>query len=506
MHSLRSSTGVLVSPPSAAKPSQTPPAHEHVDVLIVGAGLSGIGAAHHLRERCPNKTIVLLETRETLGGTWDLFRYPGIRSDSDMYTFGYRFRPWTGDKTLADGPSILQYIRDTASEAGIDRLIRFGHRVVRGEWSSTTTRWTIHAEVRGRPQPAVFTASFVLNCSGYYRFDRGYTPDFPHLDDFDGTIVHPQHWPNDLDYADQKVVVIGSGATAVTLVPAMAETASHVVMLQRSPTYVASLPATDAIAIGLRKWLPSRLAYRLTRWKNVARSIYIYELSQRWPEKVKAYLRGELLTQLPDGYPVDVHFKPRYDPWDQRLCAVPDGDLFAAIREDRASVVTDTIERFTKRGILLASGAELEADIIVTATGFTLQMLGGAELFVDGERVKFSDHMAYKGMMLSDIPNCAFTVGYTNSSWTLKADLVSEYVCRLLNYMDAEGHTVLTPVGDPAMKGRPLLDFGAGYVRRSIEELPQQGETWPWRLRMNYVADVLSLRFGPVNDGTMAFR
>jgi monooxygenase len=495
-----------MKPTSAAASTQAPSTPEHVDVLIVGAGLSGIGAAHHLRERCPNKSIVLLEAREAIGGTWDLFRYPGIRSDSDMYTFGYRFRPWTGDKTLADGPSILQYIRDTAAEAGIDRLIRFGHRVVRGEWSSKTERWTIHAEASDSDQPVVLTASFVFNCSGYYRFDRGYTPDFPHLDDFAGTIVHPQHWPEDLDYAGKKVVVIGSGATAVTLVPAMAKTAGHVVMLQRSPTYVASLPATDAVAITLRNWLPETLAYRLTRWKNVARSIYIYEMSQRWPEKVKDYLRSELMAQLPDGYPVDVHFKPRYDPWDQRLCAVPDGDLFAAIREDRASVVTDTIEGFTKRGILLASGKELEADIIVTATGFTLQMLGGATLFVDGEQVVFSEHMAYKGMMLSDVPNSAFTIGYTNSSWTLKADLVSEYVCRLLNYMDTEGYTVLVPLGDPAMKGQPLLDFGAGYVRRSIEQLPQQGETWPWRLRMNYAADVLSLRFGPVDDGTMAFQ
>jgi len=486
-------------PPSSAT-------SEHVDVLIIGAGLSGIGAAHHLLERCPNRSVLLLEARDAIGGTWDLFRYPGIRSDSDMYTFGYRFRPWTGDKTLADGPAILQYIRATAKEAGIDRLIRFGHRVVRAEWSSEAERWTVSFQTRDSDALQRITAGFVYNCSGYYRFDEGYTPDFPHIDDYAGTVIHPQHWPEDLDYTGKKVVVIGSGATAVTLVPAMAETAGHVVMLQRSPTYVATLPATDAIAIALRRWLPEGLAYRLTRWKNVLRSIYIYEMSQRYPEKVKDYLRGELVAQLPDGYPVDVHFKPRYDPWDQRLCAVPDGDLFAAICEGRASVVTDTIARFTEEGILLDSGEELEADIIVTATGFTLQMLGGAELVVDGEPVVFSEHMTYKGMMLSDVPNSAFTVGYTNSSWTLKADLVSEYVCRLLNYMEAEGYSVQVPQGDPTVTGRPLLDFGAGYVQRSIQQLPMQGDRWPWKLRMNYAADVLSLRHGPLEDGTMVFR
>ena len=482
------------------------PNNNTIDVLIVGAGLSGIGAAHHLHERCPQKSFLLLEARDAIGGTWDLFRYPGVRSDSDMYTFGYRFRPWTGDQTLADSPSILQYIRDTAAEAGIDQHIRFGHRVIRAEWSSAHERWTIFARHMETGSVVELTAKFLFNCSGYYRYDKGYTPDFPHIDDFDGTVVHPQHWPEDLDHSGKRVVVIGSGATAVTLVPAMASKANHVVMLQRSPTYVGSVPSQDAVAMFLRRWLPAKAAYTLTRWKNVARSIYIYEVAQRRPKQVKAYLRRMAQAELPEDYPVDVHFNPRYNPWDQRLCAVPDGDLFQAIRSGRASIVTDTIERFTPRGVQLTSGTELEADIVVTATGFTLQMMGGAELVVDGEPVVFSERMTYKGMMLSGVPNSAFTVGYTNSSWTLKADLVSEYVCRILNHMDGQGYAVQVPRADPSLEPSLLLDFGAGYVRRSIDELPRQGPEWPWRMRMNYAADVLSIRHGPLVDNAMEFR
>ncbi len=488
--------------------TQTPNilAQNHVDVLIVGAGLSGIGTAHHLQERCPNKSFVLLEARDTIGGTWDLFRYPGIRSDSDMYTFGYRFRPWTGEKTLADGPSILKYIRETAAEAGIDKKIRFGHRVVRTQWSSKTQRWTIWATPKDSEEPVAFSARFILNCSGYYRYDKGYTPDFAHMDDFEGTIVHPQHWPEDLDYSGKRVVVIGSGATAVTLVPAMAKTAGHVVMLQRSPTYIATVPSRDDIAMKLQRWLPAKSAYLLTRWKNIARSIYIYEMSQRRPKLVKDFLLKELAAQLPAGYPVDKHFTPRYNPWDQRLCAVPDGDFFQAISQGSASIVTDTIERFTPKGILTTSGELVEADIIVTATGFTLQTMGGAEIFIDDERVVISEHLTYKGMMLSDIPNSAFTVGYTNSSWTLKADLVSEYVCRLFNHMDDKGYAVYVPRANASTHGQPLLDFGAGYVQRSMDQLPKQGPTWPWRLRMNYVADAVSLRHGDLDDGTIEFQ
>eukprot|EP00312_Isochrysidales_sp_CCMP1244_P015357 CAMPEP_0202739516 /NCGR_PEP_ID=MMETSP1388-20130828/2905_1 /ASSEMBLY_ACC=CAM_ASM_000864 /TAXON_ID=37098 /ORGANISM="Isochrysis sp, Strain CCMP1244" /LENGTH=496 /DNA_ID=CAMNT_0049406201 /DNA_START=80 /DNA_END=1570 /DNA_ORIENTATION=+ len=482
---------------------------DHVDVLIVGAGLSGIGAAHHLQERCPAKSFLLLEARHAIGGTWDLFRYPGVRSDSDMYTFGYRFRPWTDDVTMADGPSILSYIRETATEAGIDQKIRFGHRMVRAEWCSAEERWTVWAAREG-PSPVggqvKLTAKFLFNCSGYYKYDQGFTPPFPQLGDFGGRVVHPQHWPEDLDYAGKRVVVIGSGATAVTLVPAMAASAAHVVMLQRSPTYVVSEPGRDAVALFLRRWLPAWLAYLLTRWKNVGKAILFYWLSQTYPQTVRGWLRAWAQEQLPDGFAVDVHFKPKYDPWDQRLCAVPNGDLFAALSSGRASVVTDTIQRFTAGGVLLSSGEELKADLIVTATGFTLQVMGGAELVVDGEPVAFSERVAYKGMMLSGVPNSAFTVGYTNSSWTLKADLVSEYVCRILNYMDAGGYAVQVPRADPAMERHALLDFGAGYIQRSIDELPKQGAAWPWRLRMNYVADVLSIRHGALADSAMEFR
>jgi cation diffusion facilitator CzcD-associated flavoprotein CzcO len=480
---------------------------EHVDVLIVGAGLSGIGFARHLQTRCPGKSFLLLEARDAIGGTWDLFRYPGIRSDSDMYTFGFRFRPWKGDRALADGPSILAYLRETAAEGGLDDKIRFRHRVVQADWSTEDRCWTLHVLRTDTDELVTFTASFVQNCGGYYRYDKGYTPTFPGRERFTGPVVHPQHWPEDLDYQGKKVVVIGSGATAITVVPAMAQRgAGHVTMLQRSPTYVLSMPAEDAIAKRLRAWLPEESAYRVTRWKNILRSLYLYQMSRRRPDDVRAWIRGELKKQLPPGYPIDVHFKPRYDPWDQRLCAVPDGDLFKAISDGSVSVVTDTIATFTEGGILLDSGETLEADIIVTATGFTLQMLGGAELRIDGEHVSYGDRMTYKGMMISGVPNAAFTVGYTNSSWTLKADLVGTYVCRVLNHMDANGYTMCLPDADDDVERTPLLDFGAGYVQRSVSELPKQGPGYPWRLRMNYLGDLVSLRYGRVDDGVMQYR
>ncbi len=479
---------------------------EHVDVLIVGAGLSGIGAAHQIQAECPSKSFMLLEARDVIGGTWDLFRYPGIRSDSDMYTLGYRFRPWTGEKALADGPSILKYICDTAREAGIDKKIRFHHKVVRAEWSSDARRWTVTAERSDTGERVQITAGFVYNCSGYYRYDAGYTPDFPGMERFAGQIIHPQRWPETLDYTGKRVLVIGSGATAVTLVPSMADEAAHVTMLQRSPTYVVTVPGRDPFVTKARQYLPESAVYALTRWKNVALSAGIYQFAQRRPEKMKAFIRKMQVRQLPAGFDVDTHFKPRYNPWDQRLCAVPDGDLFKSIRSGKVSVVTDTIETFTEKGVRLHSGQELEADIIVTATGFTLQMMGGATLVVDGKEVRLSEKMTYKGMMLSDVPNSAFTIGYTNSSWTLKADLVAEYVCRMLNFMDEKGYDVAVARNtDPSVKQSPLLDFGAGYVQRSLEELPTQGSKWPWKLGMSYPVDVVTLRHGSVDDGVMQF-
>ena len=477
---------------------------EHVDVLIVGAGLSGIGAAHHLQAAFPRRTYVILEARDAIGGTWDLFRYPGVRSDSDMQTLGYRFRPWTAAKAIADGPSILRYVRDTATEAGIDKHVRYGHRVTRATWSSTDARWTV-AATHGT-ETVELTCSFLLVCSGYYRYDHGYRPPFPGIENFRGQVIHPQQWPDDLDYAGRRVVVIGSGATAVTLVPALAETAAHVTMLQRSPTYIISLPTEDPIDARLRKLVGPRRAYPLTRWKNVLITTLIYQLSQRRPQMMRNWIRGMTVRQLPDGYDVDTHFKPVYGPWDQRLCLVPDGDLFRAIRGQRASVATGRIATFTEHGLRLESGEELEADIVVTATGLQLLALGGIQLAVDGQDVSLPDTMAYKGMMLSGVPNFAFTVGYTNASWTLKADLVSEYACRLLRYMDARGYDQCVPVNDdPRITRRPLMDFAAGYVLRSINDFPKAGSRAPWRLGMSYLNDVVALRHGKLDDGAMRF-
>jgi monooxygenase len=479
-------------------------ATEHLDVLIIGAGLSGIGAAHHLQAAFPGRSYAILEARDAIGGTWDLFRYPGVRSDSDMHTLGYRFRPWTQAKAIADGPAILRYIRDTAAEAGIDRHIRFGYRAVRAQWSTLDARWTVEAVHHG--ETVRLTTSFLYLCTGYYRYDTGHAPQFPGIERFGGTIVHPQHWPENLDYAGKKVVVIGSGATAVTLVPALADQAAHVTMLQRSPSYILSLPAQDAIANRLRRLIGPRRAYPIVRWKNVVIGTLIYQLSRRRPNIVKSLLRKAAIRQLPPGYAVDTHFKPRYQPWDQRLCFVPDGDLFAAISQGRVSVVTDEIAELTETGLRLASGAELDADIVVTATGLRLLALGGIQLAVDGHQVHLPRTMAYKSMMLSGVPNLAFTVGYTNASWTLKADLVSEYVLRLLRYLDAHGYDQCVPTNDdPTVTERPLLDFQAGYVLRSIDEFPRAGSRPPWQLGMSYAHDVLKLRYGAIDDGAMRF-
>jgi cation diffusion facilitator CzcD-associated flavoprotein CzcO len=479
---------------------------EHVDVLIVGAGISGIGAAYHLGERCRGKSYAILEAREDLGGTWDLFRYPGIRSDSDMHTLGYRFKPWTAAKAIADGDAILDYVRQTARENGIERKIRFNRRVVRAEWSTAESRWTVEAQRTDGGESVRMACDYLWTCTGYYRYDEGYTPQFEGTDRFSGRIVHPQHWPEDLDYAGKRVVVIGSGATAVTLVPAMAGEAGKVTMLQRSPTYIVSLPGEDPLARAIRRVLPVKAAYALIRWKNVLIQMATFQLSRRRPSFVKRLIRKGNERSLPPGYDIDTHFKPRYNPWDQRLCLVPDGDLFASIRSGRAEVVTDRIETFTEGGIKLESGAELEADVVVTATGLNLLFLGGMQLAVDGEEVEVSERMTYKGMMLSGVPNFALTLGYTNASWTLKADLTSEYVCRVLNHMDANGYTQLVAeVNDPSVTPEPVLDFNSGYVLRSLDKLPKQGSKEPWRLRQNYVVDIQSIRRGPIDDGTMRF-
>jgi monooxygenase len=478
---------------------------EHFDVLIVGAGLSGVGAACHLARKHARRSVAILEARDAIGGTWDLFRYPGIRSDSDIFTLGYSFAPWEDPKAIADGPSIRSYIVETAREHGVERKIRFGHRVVSASWSSAEASWTVDA-ARDDGTLVRFTCSFLYGCTGYYDYADGHTPRLEGIDRFRGTVVHPQRWPEELDYAGKRVVVIGSGATAVTLVPAMAEQAAHVTMLQRSPSYVVSLPARDPFADAARRVLPKRLAYATVRWKNVLLTTGFYRFCRRWPERAKNMIRRGVERQLPAGFDIDTHFRPAYDPWDQRLCVVPDGDLFAAISAGTASVVTDRIETFTEDGIRLASGDRLEADIVVTATGLNLQVLGGIALTVDGREVVFPQTVSYKGMMFSDVPNLALTFGYTNASWTLKADLIADYVCRMLAHMDARGLRICTPrAPDPSLGTSPFLDLKSGYVLRSIHKLPRQGDSPPWRLHQNYVRDVMLLRRGPVDDEGINF-
>jgi cation diffusion facilitator CzcD-associated flavoprotein CzcO len=485
---------------------------EHVDVLIVGAGLSGIGAASHLKHEHPGKSVVILESRGAIGGTWDLFRYPGVRSDSDMYTLGYSFRPWTDPKAIADGASIRRYIADTLADEKLESSVRLNHRVMSAEWSSETALWTVTAlrtsagEYTGSDHGAkrvVFTCSFLFVCSGYYRYDEGFTPVIPGADDFDGRIIHPQHWPDDLDYAGKRVVIVGSGATAVTLVPSLAKTAARVTMLQRSPTYIAPVPSRDKAADRLRRRLPAQLAYNLIRIKNIGYSMFTYQLSRRRPELMKSILRKAAEQRLPEGFAVDIHLAPTYNPWDQRLCAIPDGDLFRAISAGSADIVTDRIERIVPGGIQLESGDNLDADIIVTATGLNVLVLGGISITVDGREVDVASTLSYKGMMLAGVPNFALTIGYTNASWTLKADLVARYVCRLLDRMDRRGYRSVTPRAPEVVRsGRQvsLIDLDAGYIRRSIDQLPRQGAKKPWRLHQNYVRDFRLLRLGRITD------
>ena len=484
-------------------------APEHFEVLIMGAGLSGIGAAYHLQKLCPSKSYVILEQRKQIGGTWDLFRYPGIRSDSDMLTMGYSFRPWTHPRAISPGDDIRNYIADTARDAGITHNIRFQHEIKHASWSSQHAKWSVSAVRRlpdGREEPVTLTCNFLLSCAGYYRYSAGYSPEFPNASRFQGRMVHPQAWPEDLDYAGKRVVIIGSGATAVTLLPALARTAGHVTMLQRSPTYIVSLPEQDRIANWLRRFLPGMWAYRLSRWKNVGYMTYVYQLARRYPNFVKKGILKKISEHLGPNYDVETHFNPRYDPWTQRLCLVPDADLFEAIKANRASVVTGHIETFTEKGILLKSGKELEADIIITATGLVMQMFGGIELSVDGQRVDPGAALAYKGVMMSGVPNLASVFGYINASWTLKADLISTYVCRLLNFMDRKGVRQVTPKNRGERAAANFVEnFSSGYVERAVANWPKQGSKSPWRVYQNYFRDFVSLKWASLDDGALEF-
>jgi cation diffusion facilitator CzcD-associated flavoprotein CzcO len=479
---------------------------EHFDVLVIGAGLSGIGAGYHLQTRCPDKRYCILEARDRIGGTWDLFRYPGVRSDSDMYTLGYSFRPWTRPKAIADGPSILDYVENTAREYRIDRQIRFRHRVLSASWSTPEARWRVDVERADSAAPATFTCNFLFACGGYYSYRSGYKPEFPGADRFAGRIVHPQEWTNDIDYTGKRVVVIGSGATAVTLVPELAKKAAHVTMLQRSPTYVVARPAEDAMANWLRRWLPAMIAYRISRWKRVLLGMYFFNLCRRDPTRARRLILAGVRTALGPDYDVERHFTPRYNPWEQRLCLVPDGDLFRAINAGRVSIVTDQIETFTESGVRLCSGATLEADLIVSATGLNLEVLNGVQIAVDGVPVDPAELLTYKGMMYCDVPNLASSFGYTNASWTLKCDLTCEYVCRLLNRMNKRGLRQCTPRNsDPTINRVAWIDFSSGYVQRSLHKLPKQGSKSPWKLYQNYIRDILLLRLGRLEDGVMEF-
>lgn len=478
---------------------------EYVDVLIIGAGLSGIGAACHLRNKLPKKSIAILEGRHAIGGTWDLFRYPGIRSDSDMYTLGYNFKPWTNPKAIADGPDIRDYIQETARENGVDKLVRFGHRSLKASWCTDKARWTVDVQRTDTGETFQMECSFLLGCTGYYNYEAGYTPEFKGRERFQGQIIHPQHWPEDLDYTGKRVVVIGSGATAVTLIPSMADTAAHVVMLQRSPSYVASVPLKDKLSNKLRRYLPEKLVYRMARTRNVGFQMFFYRLARAKPKAIRRLLLSQVRRQVGENFDMK-HFSPKYNPWDERLCAVPDGDLFRCIRKGKASVVTDHIDTFTEKGILLKSGQELEADIIITATGLDLQLLGGMTMELDGQPLEFSQTMNYKGFMFRDVPNFGMVFGYTNASWTLKADITIEYLCRLLKLMDKKRMKQVTPrLADDSIQEEPFLDFQSGYVQRALPHLPRQGSKSPWKLHQNYALDLAMLRYGDVEDGVVTF-
>lgn len=479
---------------------------ESVDVLIIGAGLAGIGGACQLRRQCPDRTFTVLESRAVSGGTWDLFRYPGIRSDSDMYTYSYSFKPWRDKSTIADGHKILSYIREAAADYDVEQHIRYQHKVVAANWSDVDKRWHVTARRGDTAERVTISCKFVFNCTGYYDYEQGYTPAFAGMDDFNGQVLHAQHWPEDLDYHDKRVIVIGSGATAVTLVPTLSKDTASLVMLQRTPTYIATVPSEDPLAKKLRKWLPESWTFRLTRWKKVLFQIYVYKLSRKRPDDLRRFMLGQVRQALGPDYDIKTHFTPPYNPWDQRLCAVPDGDMFKAIKQGRAEVITDHIERFNKTGIALKSGAQLDADIVILATGLNLQFAGGIEYSINNEKVDYTKHFIYRGMMFSDVPNMAFTVGYTNSSWTLKTDLTSNYVCRLLKKMARGGFTSVTPRMKGSVEEMPLLDFDAGYVLRAREQFPKQGNRLPWKNYQDYIRDFIGLRLRSLRDKELEFR
>ncbi|MEM7545613.1 MAG: NAD(P)/FAD-dependent oxidoreductase [Pseudomonadota bacterium] len=478
---------------------------EHLDVLIIGAGLSGICAGAHMAMQRPRDSFAILEARDAIGGTWDLFRYPGVRSDSDMFTFGFRFRPWTEGKDIASASSILNYLDETVDKYDLRPKIRFGQRVTKLNWSPYEAKWELTV-ISDDGETRQVTCGYLMACSGYYDYAHPYQPEFPGRDAFKGLIAHPQHWPEDLDYAGKKVAVIGSGATAVTLVPTMAETAAKVTMVQRSPTYVASRPSVDPVAQAAMRYLPAKLAHRLARIKNIILGVFFYTLAQRRPDYVKRGLMKEIRKAVGPDVDVETHFNPTYDPWDQRLCLVPDGDLFAALKSRRADIVTDQIETFTATGLRTAGGQEIEADIIIPATGLTVQFLGGAEIYIDHVPLDLTENTIYRGMMLSDVPNLTVVFGYTNASWTLKADLTCDYVMRLLSYMETQGHKVATAVSDDDMARRPLINLESGYILRALAQLPKQGSRAPWRNSDNYILDMMSIRYGRMNDGVIAFR
>ena len=469
---------------------------EHVDVLIVGAGISGIGAAVHLQKECPSKSYAIFEARDDIGGTWSLFQYPGIRSDSDMYTLGFRFKPWTAQKAIADGPTIMTYLRETVAEYKLKDKVRFGHKIISADWSSEDARWTVQSS------KGVFTCNMLFMCAGYYNYDAGFTPDYPGRGAYQGIFIHPQHWPKDLDYQGKSVLVIGSGATAVTLVPAMADSgAGHVTMLQRSPTYMVSRPSIDAFAVTLQKLLPAKLAYMITRWRNVMMQLFTFNLARKKPALIRGKLLDAVRAELGPDYDIEKHFTPRYNPWDERLCLVPDSDIFKAIREGRASIETDHIDTFTPTGVTLKSGKSIEADIVVSATGLNLKMVAALNATVDGAPINFADKVLYKGIMFDDVPNLAMWFGYTNASWTLKADLTSEYMCRVINHMDKGGTKIATPrLDEPDMTYEKFVDFSSGYFARAKDILPKQGTALPWKLNQNYAKDLLLLRRGSVTN------